>query len=75
MDTAFLQPGCTSGELSILQLTDAHLFAEENGVLLGVRTAESFKAVLESILNQGMPFDAVIMTVRGTGVFCARQSR
>lgn len=62
MDTAFLQPGCTSWELSILQLTDAHLFAEENGVLLGVRTAESFKAVLESILNQGMPFDAVIMT-------------
>ena len=62
METSFLKPGCTSGQISVLQLTDTHLFAEENGVLLGVKTAESFKAVLETIINQGMPFDFVLMT-------------
>ncbi len=62
MDTAVLLPKCDSGQLSVLQLTDTHLFAEQDGVLLGVRTAESFKCVLETILNQGLPLDFVLMT-------------
>lgn len=62
METALLKPGCDSGQISVLQLTDIHLFAEETGSLLGVRTAESFKAVLESIVNQGMPFDFILVT-------------
>ncbi len=62
METAFLQPKCSSGQISVLQLTDIHLFAEESGILLGVRTADSFKAVLSSVLNQGMPFDFILVT-------------
>lgn len=53
---------CDTGQISILQLTDMHLFADENGKLLGVRTADSFKAVLETIVNQSMPYDCIIVT-------------
>lgn len=48
--------------ISVLQLTDSHLFAEENGTLLGVKTASSLQAVLSSIINQNLHFDFVIMT-------------
>ncbi len=51
-----------NGRISVLQLTDAHLFADEAGTLLGVRTASSFKAVLSSILNQEISFDFVVVT-------------
>lgn len=48
--------------ISVLQLTDTHLFADENGSLLGVKTAASFRAVLQSVLNQNMHYDFVIMS-------------
>lgn len=48
--------------ISVLQLTDSHLFADANGTLLGVRTASSFKAVLSSIVNQKIHYDFVIMS-------------
>ncbi len=60
MDTYNLQLANAEGQLSILQLTDPHLFAEESGTLLGVHTAASFKAVLESILNQNLHIDCII---------------
>lgn len=62
MDTYELQIKSAEGQLSVLQLTDPHLFAEESGTLLGVHTAQSFKAVLESILNQNLHFDCVIVS-------------
>lgn len=62
MDTYVLQIMSAEGQLSVLQLTDPHLFAEESGTLLGVHTAQSFKAVLESILNQNLHFDCVIVS-------------
>lgn len=62
MDTYDLQIKSAEGQLSVLQLTDPHLFAEESGTLLGVHTAQSFKAVLESILNQNLHFDCVIVS-------------
>ncbi len=57
-----LQTKCDTGQISILQLTDMHLFASENGKLLGVRTADSFKAVIETIVNQHMPYDCIFVT-------------
>ena len=34
--------------VSLLQITDTHLFAQPDGQLLGIRTAESFQAVLDA---------------------------
>ncbi len=48
--------------ISVLQLTDTHLFADEHGTLLGIKTSESFKAVIESIVNQGMHFDFIMVS-------------
>ena len=52
MSNFTLQLNHEPNRISVLQLTDSHLFAEESTSLLGVRTASSFKAVLSSILNQ-----------------------
>ena len=48
--------------ISVLQLTDTHLFADEHGTLLGIKTSESFKAVIESVVNQGMHFDFIMVS-------------
>lgn len=62
MTTYNLQLNREIDKISVLQLTDSHLFAEESGTLLGVRTDASFKAVLQSIMNQGISFDFVLVT-------------
>lgn len=62
MSTCKMQLVHDRDTISVLQLTDSHLFADENGTLLGVRTASSFKAVLSSILNQKIHYDFVIMS-------------
>ena len=62
MTTFNLQLTSDEEQISVLQLTDSHLFAEESGTLLGVRTADSFTAVLESIINQDIYFDFVVVT-------------
>ena len=62
MATYKLQLRNDQENLSILQLTDSHLFADENGALLGIHTAVSFNAVLESVLNQNFSLDAVVFT-------------
>ena len=48
--------------ISVLQLTDTHLFADEHGTLLGIKTSESFKAVIESVVNLGMHFDFIMVS-------------
>ncbi|MEI6897642.1 MAG: 3',5'-cyclic-AMP phosphodiesterase [Psychromonas sp.] len=35
------------GDLAFLQITDTHLFADENKALLGIKTAQSFDAIVE----------------------------
>lgn len=62
MSSFNLQLNNNASRLNVLQLTDSHLFAEDEGSLLGVNTAASFKAVLSSILNQEQPIDFIIMT-------------
>ena len=62
MSNFTLQLNHEPNRISVLQLTDSHLFAEESTSLLGVRTASSFKAVLSSILNQEISFDCVVVT-------------
>ena len=62
MRTITLQLNNQSQHLRVLQLTDCHLFAEESGKLLGVRTADSFKAVLQAIINQQAVFDLIIVS-------------
>ena len=42
--------------ISVLQLTDTHLFADEHGTLLGIKTSESFKAVIEVYRQSGHAF-------------------
>ncbi len=46
----------------LLQITDPHLFADPQGELLGIRTAESLNAVLAAIRQQEEPFDLVLAT-------------
>ncbi len=50
------QKGC----LRIIQATDMHLFTQPNGLLLGVDTLNSFKAVLRELQHD--TFDALILT-------------
>lgn len=54
----------TSSEQSIklLQLTDTHLFAPDDGHLLSVKTADSFHAVIAAILESQYDFDAILAT-------------
>ncbi|PMH39811.1 3',5'-cyclic-AMP phosphodiesterase [Vibrio sp. 10N.286.49.B3] len=48
--------------IKLLQITDTHLFAPEDGSLLSVRTAESFRAVVKAIVQDGFPFEAILAT-------------
>lgn len=53
-------PDLTS--IRILQITDPHLFADENGQLLGVKTVHSFQAVLNAIAQSPFEYDFVLAT-------------
>ncbi len=62
MDTVNLAIGAGDEPIRLLQITDTHLFAQAEGQLLGIRTAESFGAVLAAIQAQQQPFDLVLAT-------------
>lgn len=57
-----ITPKRTDGRFCVLQITDTHLFEEENGCLLGINTAQSFKAVLDAIASQNIAYDFVTVT-------------
>ena len=61
-DQCRLEPRSADWQFNVLQITDTHLFAEPNGDLLGVRTANSFAAVLNGVVKQKIDFDFVLMT-------------
>lgn len=46
----------------IVQITDLHLFSDPDGVLAGVPTWKTFRAVLEKIRHQHADFDYLILT-------------
>ncbi len=48
--------------LRILQFTDTHLYAEEDGALLGINTQESLRAVLNLARQRHWPADLVLAT-------------
>ncbi|MDR9829486.1 3',5'-cyclic-AMP phosphodiesterase [Vibrio sp. FNV 38] len=48
--------------IKLLQITDTHLFSEEEGALLNVNTRDSFNAVVEMIQSEGVSFDAIVAT-------------
>ncbi len=62
MDTVTLAAGGGDQPIRLLQITDTHLFAEAEGQLLGIRTAESFQAVLDAVNAQQQPFDLILAT-------------
>lgn len=55
-------PASASGMVSVLQLTDLHLYAREGERLLGVDTARSFEAIVQTVVQQNFPYDLVIIT-------------
>ncbi|KPU83292.1 diguanylate phosphodiesterase [Psychromonas sp. PRT-SC03] len=55
-----LLPTDELGDLSLLQITDAHLFADIDHQLLGVKTARSFKAVVQ-LASKDAPFCQAIL--------------
>ncbi|SNV42920.1 cyclic 3',5'-adenosine monophosphate phosphodiesterase [Pasteurella multocida] len=53
----------TSAEVfKFIQVTDPHLFREENSELLGVKTYQSFVQVLDEIKEQDFDYDFVLAT-------------
>lgn len=51
-----------SDSIKLLQITDTHLFEPSDGSLLSVNTLDSFQAVVEAIVAQKQPYDAVLST-------------
>ncbi|NVK22419.1 MAG: 3',5'-cyclic-AMP phosphodiesterase [Kangiellaceae bacterium] len=48
--------------MTILHISDSHLFADAEQTLLGVNTRESFEAVLDNVTRQGVEPDLIVMT-------------
>lgn len=52
----------SSDSIKLLQITDTHLFAADEGSLLSVNTADSFTAVVDEILRRNVGFDYILAT-------------
>lgn len=52
----------TKDTIKLVQITDTHLFAAEDGSLLSVNTNDSFSAVVEAVTQQDFDFDAILAT-------------
>jgi 3',5'-cyclic-AMP phosphodiesterase len=50
------------GTVKVLQISDCHLFSDPDKDLLGVNTAQSFKAVVEAIKEQNFEYDFIAFT-------------
>ncbi len=61
MDDSYTFP-LTSPIVRILQITDPHLFASDDGELLGVNTTQSFQAVLNAIEQDLFDYDFILAT-------------
>lgn len=56
------QLSSNKGVISLLQVTDTHLFADPQQDLLGVKTQASYQAVIDAIIQNQQTFDAVLAT-------------
>lgn len=61
-EQGFLGKPQPAGTLRVLQITDTHLYADPGRRLLGVNTQESFREVLDTVLDQSWRFDLVLAT-------------
>jgi Icc protein len=52
----------SSSSFLVLQLTDTHLFADEEGVMAGMQTVKSFQTIIERILALPHQPDLVLLT-------------
>ena len=52
----------SDNSIKLLQITDTHLFEATDGSLLSVNTGESFKAVVQAIIDQECQYDAILAT-------------
>ncbi|SHI11260.1 3',5'-cyclic adenosine monophosphate phosphodiesterase CpdA [Vibrio aerogenes CECT 7868] len=55
----YSEPGET---VKLIQITDTHLFSSDEGCLLSVNTADSFKTVVEEIIGRNVEFQAILAT-------------
>lgn len=62
METLFSWDTAPESVIRLLQITDPHLFSDENAELLGINTLASFKQVLKEIKNQGFAYDFILAT-------------
>jgi len=53
--------GMDNSSLRIIQISDIHLLADKYGALLGVKTQESFEAVLDLVQSETLP-DLLLLT-------------
>lgn len=51
-----------SGSIKLLQITDMHLFDDQNGTLLGLNTNRTFEAVVDLVKKSQWPADMIITT-------------
>lgn len=52
----------SNDSIKLLQITDTHLFAADEGSLLSVKTADSFSAVVNEVLRRKVGFDYILAT-------------
>ncbi|MBT0027789.1 3',5'-cyclic-AMP phosphodiesterase, partial [Vibrio alginolyticus] len=56
----------SSDSIKLLQITDTHLFAADEGSLLSVKTSvktvDSFNAVVADVLRRNVAFDYILAT-------------
>ncbi|NLK84760.1 MAG: 3',5'-cyclic-AMP phosphodiesterase [Aeromonadales bacterium] len=62
MAPRYFTPKSDDGTVRVLQLTDCHLFADDEKDLLGVNTAKSFEAVVNAIKEQHFDYDFIAFT-------------
>ncbi|MCR3755620.1 MAG: cAMP phosphodiesterase [Sodalis sp. Psp] len=62
MESLLKLPVVRGTNIRILQITDTHLFAKEDEMLLGVNTFHSYSAVLNAIQDEQKHFDLVVAT-------------
>ena len=62
MESLLNLPVTGGASIRILQITDTHLFAGKNETLLGVKTWDSYQAVLRAIHSQAKAYDLIVAT-------------
>jgi len=62
LDSLLKLPVANTSSIRILQITDTHLFAEQDGTLLGVNTWNSYDAVLNAIVAEQRHYDLIVAT-------------